>query len=366
VEVVPAALDRELVEAQLARVEEAEDLHVREARRAELTELLGAVLLHVPRVAGLLRSVGRERQHVRRRDVCRAARAQHRAQVVEDLARVLHVLDRLEEDDRVARRTVGLDEVADEAHSRSRVLQPRVLEGLGVRVDPRDGRGAVGEYRAAVPLAAGHVDHVEATAARRDPAVDDEVAAVPVVLRRDVRKRALAGERQRRDPLGLVLLGRFLEKRQAAREYRVGSMRRVLALSLLAAVLGAAAGPAEARRYAADLPRDGRLKLRVADGEVTASFHVRLRCDSAPFRRRYEDRRLRADLERRRFRIAGASFGDTGDGSGESRLLEIRGRLRRGRVVGRFEYVHSVYGPGTAGDSSCRFGPVRFEAPRRR
>jgi hypothetical protein len=141
-------------------------------------------------------------------------------------------------------------------------------------------------------------------------------------------------------------------------------MRRVLALSLLAAV--AAAAPADARRYVAELPRDGKLVLKVRDGRVTASFSVRLRCDSAPFRRRYRDRRLRTDLEGRRFRIAGASFGDTGSGAGESRILEIRGRLKPGRAVGRFKYEHAVYGFGPPTDKKCRFGPVRYQAfPRR-
>ena len=136
-------------------------------------------------------------------------------------------------------------------------------------------------------------------------------------------------------------------------------------MSLLTAVLGVAAAPAEARRYAADLPRDGRLKLRVHDGEVTASFRVRLRCTHAPFRRTLRDRGLRREVERRRFWISYSLHGDSGDGSGTSQTLDIRGRLRRGRVVGRFEYVHADYSVGPGGDSSCRFGPVRYRAFRR-
>jgi hypothetical protein len=136
-------------------------------------------------------------------------------------------------------------------------------------------------------------------------------------------------------------------------------MSRPVVLAVLAALV--AATPAEARRYSADLPRDGRLALKVRDGRVSASFHVRLRCDKAPFRRRFADR-VSGDLERRRFSVGFAFFGDTGAGSGESRVLTIGGRLRRGRVVGRFEYEHATYGPGTAGDSSCRFGPARYRA----
>ena len=51
---------------------------------------------------------------------------------------VLHVLDRLEEHDRVARLGEGLDEIALEAQVVADVAQPRVLVGLGVRVDADD------------------------------------------------------------------------------------------------------------------------------------------------------------------------------------------------------------------------------------
>src|SRR6188474_3743731 len=54
VEPVPAQPDRDLVEAQLARVEEAEQLDPGEMRLAEGAELLGAVLVHVPGVVRLL------------------------------------------------------------------------------------------------------------------------------------------------------------------------------------------------------------------------------------------------------------------------------------------------------------------------
>src|SRR3954453_6187991 len=66
---VPAELDRELVCAQLAGVEEAEQLDSIEVGLAERPELGGAVLLHVPGVVRLLSSRRRQRQQVRRRDV---------------------------------------------------------------------------------------------------------------------------------------------------------------------------------------------------------------------------------------------------------------------------------------------------------
>src|SRR3954452_6042864 len=96
---VPAELDRELVCAQLAGVEEAEQLDSIEVRLAQRPELLGSVLLHVPRVAGLLCPGRGQREQVRRRDVGNAAGGQHRLEVLEDRARVLDVLDRLQEDD---------------------------------------------------------------------------------------------------------------------------------------------------------------------------------------------------------------------------------------------------------------------------
>src|SRR4051794_31969536 len=58
---VPAELDRQLVRAQLAGVEEAEQVDPLEVRLAERPELLGAILLHVPGIVGLLRPRRRQR-----------------------------------------------------------------------------------------------------------------------------------------------------------------------------------------------------------------------------------------------------------------------------------------------------------------
>src|SRR6187200_2104966 len=101
VHAVPAQLYRDLVGAQLAGVEEAEHLDPGEVCLAEPAELLSAVLADVPGVVGLLRTRRREGEQVRRRDVGDAVRGQHRAEVVEDRARVLDVLDRLQEDNGV-------------------------------------------------------------------------------------------------------------------------------------------------------------------------------------------------------------------------------------------------------------------------
>ena len=101
--------------------------------------------------------------------------AQHRL-------RILHVLDRLEEDDGVAGLRVALHQVAHEAHARARVLEARVLVGLGVGVDADDLARAAGQHVHAVALAAGHVDHVAALAALGHPLVHRQVAPEPVVL----------------------------------------------------------------------------------------------------------------------------------------------------------------------------------------
>ena len=142
VDAVPAQLDRELVRAQLAGVEEAEQLDPREVRLAERPELRRAVLVHVPGVVGLLRPGRRQGQQVRGRDVGDAAGRQHRLEVLEDRAGVLDVLDRLQEDDRVAGLGEALDQVALEAQVGPRVAQPRVLVRLGVGVDADHARRA--------------------------------------------------------------------------------------------------------------------------------------------------------------------------------------------------------------------------------
>src|ERR1700742_303823 len=80
---VPAQLQRPTVYAQLARVVEAEQLDPAEVRLAELAELLRAVLLDVPGVVGLLRSLRRQRQQVRGGDVGDAALPQHRHEGLE-------------------------------------------------------------------------------------------------------------------------------------------------------------------------------------------------------------------------------------------------------------------------------------------
>ena len=119
--------------------------------------------------------------------------------MLERRARVLEVLDRLQEHDRIRPLGERLDQIALEAQIRAAVAQARVLVRLGVRIDADDARGAAREHVRSVALAAGHVDRRATVQLRGDPFVDDEVATKPVVLLGHVRERALAGQRERRN-----------------------------------------------------------------------------------------------------------------------------------------------------------------------
>ena len=119
------------MQAQLARVVEAEQLDAREARLEQGTVLGRGVLAQMPRVVRLLRPGGREREPVRGRDV---ADRRQRCEAFEQGGGILDVLDRLQEDDRVAALTERLDEAAVEAQVRPPVAQSGVLVGLGVYI----------------------------------------------------------------------------------------------------------------------------------------------------------------------------------------------------------------------------------------
>ena len=184
--------------------------HRGEVRAAEPLELAGAVLVHVPRV---VRALGAPWARASARWASRRTRApsvadDQRAEVLEHRARVLEVLDRLQEHDRVGR---ARQNVSTRSRSKRRlaraVAQARVLVRLGVGVDADDARGACARAR---PSRSPRRRPCRSRAGRRhvrgDPLVDDEMAAVPVVLLRHVRQRALAGQRQRRHAVGLVAL----------------------------------------------------------------------------------------------------------------------------------------------------------------
>ena len=154
-------------------------------RAAQRVELLRAVLADMPRVARALGAGRREREHVRRRDEHHAAGAGQLAQAPEHRPRVLDVLDRLQEHERVARLVEGLDHRAHEAQVVAHVAQPGVLVRLGVGVDADDFRRPRARHHVgAVALAAGHVDDAQPADLRGDPLVHDEMASEPVVLLR--------------------------------------------------------------------------------------------------------------------------------------------------------------------------------------
>ena len=151
---VPAGLQRQLVQAQLAGVKYAVDLDRLELRRDQLAVLGGRVLAQMPGVFGLLRPLGRQGEPVRSRDVGDGRRLR---EVRQQLGRALDVLDRLQEDDRVAALVEALDQGALEAQVRPPVACLRVLVGFRVGIDPEDLGGAPGEHVGAVALAAGEV-----------------------------------------------------------------------------------------------------------------------------------------------------------------------------------------------------------------
>ena len=206
VHAVPAGPQGKLVRAQLARVEEPVHLHPLEHRGAERAELLGAVLAQVEGVVGLVRAGRGQGEQVRGGEVHGAAGAEQRAEVHQHLLGALHVLDRLQEHHRVHLLAVVLHQVAHEADARARVLEAGVLMSVRVGVHPGDHARATGQHLGAVALAAGHVHHLQAVAAIGDPLVHGQVAPVPVVLRGHVGHGPLAGQGERRDPVGLVPL----------------------------------------------------------------------------------------------------------------------------------------------------------------
>ena len=198
---VPAQPDRALVDRELAGMEEPVDLD-RAERRLEHGPVLGdRVLAEMPGVVRLLGALGREGEPVRRRDERQRGGRRDRA---EQRRNILDVLDRLQEDDRVERSGDVLDEIALESQVRAHVAGLRMIVGLRVGVDPDDLGGPVGEDIGSVALPAGEVGHAHPVDPRRDPLVDGEVAAEPVVLLGHVGERPLTGQLERRDALRLA------------------------------------------------------------------------------------------------------------------------------------------------------------------
>ena len=201
---VPAGPQRELVHAQLAGVEEAEELD--RAKRGSSSSRYSAerVLAQVPGVVGLLGAGRREREPVRGRDVGHAAPARRTAPAGRRAPRCARSSAgrrsrrRASESPRPGRaRSAGSD--AGSAAGRARGprgwRRPRPPRGACARAGrSRSPRRRRGRPRARPRHAPG------------DPLVDREVAAVPVVLLRHVGEGALAGQLERRHARRLVSL----------------------------------------------------------------------------------------------------------------------------------------------------------------
>src|SRR4051794_6094397 len=126
-DVVPADPDGELMGAELAGVEDAEDLHSLEVPAQQVAVLGGVVLAQVPGVLRLLGSGGREREPVRGRDV---GDRRHLRDPSQQAVGLVDVLDRLQEDDGIDTLVEVLDESSPEAQVGAPVARSRVLEGF--------------------------------------------------------------------------------------------------------------------------------------------------------------------------------------------------------------------------------------------
>ena len=146
---------------------------------------------------------GRKGQAVRGRDV---GDRRGRGDLRQQLAGLVDVLDRLQEDDGVGRAAELLDQAALEAQIRPDVAGLGVLVRLGVGVDAGDAARAARQQVRAVALAAGEIDDLEPADPGGDPLVDGEMPPEPVVLRGNVGQRSLAGQLERRHTGRLICL----------------------------------------------------------------------------------------------------------------------------------------------------------------
>ena len=218
---VPAQPQRELMHAQLARVEQPVQLHRGEVPRHSCSN---SSARYSCTCQGLSERGGPPGASVSTLGVetkptpARRPRASGSARAPR---RVLEVLDRLQEHDGVGGLGERLDEIALEAQvggGGSAAARARAPRGWHRRRRPR---GGAREHVRAIALAAGHVDHAQSGHARGDPLIHGQMAAKPVVLLGHVRQRALARQLQRRDAVRLIALQRRLGGTDTAREYMV-------------------------------------------------------------------------------------------------------------------------------------------------
>src|SRR5829696_451511 len=106
---IPAEPDRELVQAQLARVKEPQQLDLAEMGLEQRAVLARVVLAQMPGVFGLLGAGGRQGEQVGRGDVGDGGDG---GDPLQQAIWLVDVLDRLQKDDRVALAVELLDEAA--------------------------------------------------------------------------------------------------------------------------------------------------------------------------------------------------------------------------------------------------------------
>ena len=142
-------------------------------------------------------AAGGEGDPVGRRHQQHPARAQHPEALATNCALVPEVFDHLEVDHdidvAVVERQLGQVAVA---HLHPRVARADMGDRRLVVVEPDDAARDVGDQIGAVTLAAARFEHVATRAAVGQPLVDDLMAAEPVVLLRQARDGAFAGQGQ--------------------------------------------------------------------------------------------------------------------------------------------------------------------------
>ena len=114
------------------------------------------------------------------------------------------MLNRLEEDDGVARLLVAVDQRPLKAEPGPRIAGLGVGVSVRVCVNTDDIGRAAREHGTSVALAAGQIDNLKAANTRPNPLIDDGVAPVPIVLLGNVRQRPLSGQLKRRHPCRLA------------------------------------------------------------------------------------------------------------------------------------------------------------------
>ena len=142
-------------------------------------------------------------------------------------------------------------------------------------------------------------------------------------------------------------------------------MYRAVAVLVLAGALATAGTASAARIYVGALPGGGKIKVRTWPGHVRAKVRFYATCKNAESGF-VTQKHLNNRRKGHRFHIRYFVNADSGDGSGASETLELKGRLHRGRVLGSLDYESAFYSIHNDDDVSCSSGHLRYTAWRRR